>query len=113
MAFGYHAGFFNVLYNNLFIILYNTSYSYNNKLLDKGFFEYFGPFGIYKFFYNLKNLFPYAYPFLITISLFMMFLSIIIFLFIFSSAFSNIFLVLIKELGLLPVIILTLFRTTK
>mgnify|MGYP002376688732 CR=1 FL=1 len=49
----YNAFFFNDFYNNIFILFYKFSYNLNVKFIDKGFFEYFGPFS----FYNLKKYF--------------------------------------------------------
>lgn len=48
-AFFYHAGFFNVVYNTWFLSLFKLAY-FSNKYLDKGWLEYFGPYGLYKFF---------------------------------------------------------------
>jgi NADH:ubiquinone oxidoreductase subunit 5 (subunit L)/multisubunit Na+/H+ antiporter MnhA subunit len=50
---GYNAFFFNNLYNYIFISSYRLFYLVNVKYLDKGLFEYIGPFGLY----DLINLF--------------------------------------------------------
>jgi NADH:ubiquinone oxidoreductase subunit 5 (subunit L)/multisubunit Na+/H+ antiporter MnhA subunit len=50
---GYNAFFFNNLYNYIFISSYKLFYLVNVKYLDKGLFEYIGPFGLY----DLINLF--------------------------------------------------------
>ena len=44
---GYNAFFFNNIYNYIFIYIYKLFYIVNVKYLDKGIFEYFGPFGLY------------------------------------------------------------------
>lgn len=44
----YHALFFNVLYNNIFINVYKYSYYIHTKSMDKGVWEYLGPVGIYR-----------------------------------------------------------------
>jgi hypothetical protein len=44
---GYNAFYFNKFYNYLFITMYNIFYIVNVKYIDKGIFEYFGPFGLY------------------------------------------------------------------
>ncbi len=62
--FFYPAGFFNQLYNLFFHQLYNISYTVSTKLIDKGFLEILGPYGLYIYFYNLSfslhNLSPYV-----------------------------------------------------
>lgn len=57
---GFNAFYFNNLYNFIFLSLYKLLYLINVKYLDKGIFEYFGPFGIYninKFILNRCNFF--------------------------------------------------------
>ena len=49
-SFFYHSGYFNTLYNNIFLGLLEFSYVTTNKNIDKGYLEFFGPFGFYKFF---------------------------------------------------------------
>lgn len=43
----YNAFFFNHLYNEFFIFLYKFFYKVNVKFIDKGFFEYLGPYSLY------------------------------------------------------------------
>jgi proton-translocating NADH-quinone oxidoreductase chain L len=43
----YNAFFFNKIYNTIFIKTYIYIYKINVKYIDKGFFEFFGPFGLY------------------------------------------------------------------
>lgn len=53
-SFGYHAGFFNNIYDKIFIKFYKNSYIFFTKYMDKGLFELYGPFGIYKIFRQLS-----------------------------------------------------------
>jgi hypothetical protein len=46
----FFAGFFNFLYNNLFLLFFSISYEVFTKSLEKGYFELIGPFGFYKIF---------------------------------------------------------------
>lgn len=52
--FFFYAGYFNFLFNFLFIAFYKKTYFLNTKILDKGFLELIGPFGVYKGVYNLS-----------------------------------------------------------
>jgi NADH-ubiquinone oxidoreductase chain 5 len=56
-AFFYYAGFFNAFYNLVFLNIIKFSYIYNTKILDKGFLEFFGPTGFYKFFFFFSQIF--------------------------------------------------------
>jgi len=96
----YHAGFFNTLYNKLFISIFQISYICINKYLDKGFFEYFGPFGIYKVmrFFN-NNLYFMQYS-LIPFSISFMFIGLIFFVWYWLFIFSLAFIILTKHLGI-------------
>lgn len=49
----YFAQFFNSFFNRLFLIIFGTGYRVTTKLQDKGFLEFFGPYGFYKFFLAL------------------------------------------------------------
>lgn len=51
--FFYGAQFFNVFYNRGLVALFGASYRSQSKLQDKGFLEYFGPYGVYRFFRHL------------------------------------------------------------
>jgi len=42
-------GFFNYIYNYIFIECYKYSYNIHTKIIDKGFLEEIGPYGIYKY----------------------------------------------------------------
>jgi NADH-ubiquinone oxidoreductase chain 5 len=71
-SWSYHAGFFNTIYNYIFLQFFNLSYISMNKYLDKGLFEYWGPFGFYKMFRFLHKLFQYSWYSIIYFSLFFM-----------------------------------------
>lgn len=108
-AFLYHAGFFNNIYNIIFLNIYNVSYIVTNKYLDKGFFEYFGPFGTYKFFYFLHHYFQNSWPLVIFFSIFFLFLAVCIFTCYWILFISAIHIVLIQYVGLIPLCVLLLF----
>lgn len=83
-AFWFHAGFFNIFYNNLLIILFNISYDMLNKLLDKGLFDF--PYLAYKVFKFLNNTIILSISYLIFFYIFYIFFSIeLIFLIIIFS----------------------------
>ena len=73
--FFYNAGFFNFFYNEILIYSYNKAYIVPAKLVDKGYLEYLGPYGLYKIFrfcsYFLRN---YS-PSFIFLSIFLFFFS--------------------------------------
>lgn len=48
--FFYFAQFFNSYFNKVFLGFFGASYKAQTKLQDKGFLEYFGPYGVYRFF---------------------------------------------------------------
>lgn len=60
-SFFYNSGYFNSIYNSFYLIFYRNSYAFSSKLLDKGFLEIFGPFGLYLFWRRL-SLFFLAIP---------------------------------------------------
>lgn len=53
-SFFYNAGYFNSIYNYLYLKFYQFSYFYSTKTIDKGYLEFLGPFGMYLFFRNLS-----------------------------------------------------------
>jgi len=53
-AFFYNAGYFNIIYNNIFYTLFKNSYYIHTKMLDKGLLEVLGPVGLYRLFKNLS-----------------------------------------------------------
>lgn len=57
-SFSYHAAYFNLIYNNIFIKFTQNMYLIYVKSLDRGFFEYIGPYGMFLFF---RNIYYYYY----------------------------------------------------
>src|SRR6185436_20082509 len=49
----YNAGFFNLIYNKIYIYFFYLCYNINVKIIEKGYLELNGPIGFY---YLLKNL---------------------------------------------------------
>jgi NADH-ubiquinone oxidoreductase chain 5 len=58
--FFYQAGYFNQVYNSLFLNFYKISYETFTKSIDKGYLEILGPYGLYMLFrylsLSLKNI---------------------------------------------------------
>ena len=52
--FFYFAGYFNSIYNYGYGVVYMFSYNYSAKLIDKGYLELLGPFGLYVLFRRLS-----------------------------------------------------------
>lgn len=73
----YNAGFFNFFYNKIFIYFFNIFYNINVKKIEKGFFELYGPIGLYLWFRNLSYKIRVLSPFFINISLLLIYLNII------------------------------------
>ena len=108
-SFFYHAGYFNLIYNNIFLTFFEFSYITTNKYIDKGILEFFGPFGFYKFFRNFsintKNFTP---TIIFSIVGWMFFF--LVFFILFISLHFNFLIFLILNPGLIfLVIILSLF----
>ncbi len=78
--FMFNAGYFNTLYNDIFLKIFKISYSTTNKHIDKGFLEFFGPFGLYKFFRTSYFKLRYMPAPVIFLYIGYMFISIIVFL---------------------------------
>ena len=76
----YHALFFNKLYNLLYLKIFDYSYIITSKYIDKGILEFFGPYGLYKFFKNINNKLQNFVAPLLFYYLFFFFLSLFIFL---------------------------------
>lgn len=76
-SFFYHANFFNKLYNEIFLFIFSISYHSVNKFLDKGLFEFVGPYGIYKLIYYLFNILEPSKEIIIFFVLLLMFLFVI------------------------------------
>jgi hypothetical protein len=64
------------------------SYSSVNKFLDKGLFEYLGPYGIYKFIYYLFNIFEPSKEIIIFFVLLLMMLIVLLFIILFIHLLS-------------------------
>ena len=74
----YNAGFFNYFYNKIFIYFFNLFYNINVKKIEKGFFELFGAVGIYLWCRNLSYKYRILSPFLINISLLLIYVNLLI-----------------------------------
>ena len=86
-AFSYHAGFFNLIYNNIFFKYIKYMYFIYLKTLDRGIFEFFGPNGVYLL---LKNLhYYYKNWFFVYLSFTLYIIFIFVFIFIFMFMFYN------------------------
>lgn len=107
-AFFYHAGFINTIYNFGFEKIMIVSYTAVTKYLDKGFFEFFGPYGLYKGFYFLYNFLRFSWYSVISISIFIMFIGICLLLIYLFVVFSNIYIVLLNYSGLVLISLILL-----
>jgi proton-translocating NADH-quinone oxidoreductase chain L len=90
-AFFYYAGFFNLIFNMFYLNIFKFSYSFNTKIIDKGFLEFFGPVGLYNFFYYFSNSFRQrenSFAIFFKIGLLYSFLSFFIFFFVIFDFFS-------------------------
>ena len=67
--FFYYAGFFNAIYNDFFFKIFKISYVVNTKILDKGFLELMGPYGLYRVFFYFSLLSKVLPPLYLFISL--------------------------------------------
>jgi hypothetical protein len=108
-SWSFHASFYNTIYNKLFIIILKNSYWQVNKYLDKGFFEYFGPFGIYKSIRLLHQRLHFTWYSVIFFSISFMFIGVTIFVGYWLFIISLIYIYIIKNLGLLPILFLSFF----
>ncbi len=100
-AFFYHAGFINTIYNWSFEKLLVISYNSTTKYLDKGIFELFGPYGLYKGFHFIYYALKFSWLSSISIAIFIMFTGICL-IFLYSYLIiTSLFLVIIKYVGLL------------
>jgi NADH-ubiquinone oxidoreductase chain 5 len=76
--FFYNAGFFNYIYNSIYIYFLHLFYKINVKEIEKGFFEVFGPVGFYLFFRDLSYKVRLLSPYYINIILLLLYLNVII-----------------------------------
>ena len=79
--FFFYAGFFNFIYNKIYLYFFYLFYEINVKSIEKGIFEWFGPVGIYLFFRSLSYKVRLLSPFFINITLLIIFLNIIFLLY--------------------------------
>jgi hypothetical protein len=105
-SFFYYALFFDRLYNLIYLNILNYSYLITAKYIDKGFLEFFGPFGIYKLFRNISLTLQNIIPQLLFYYLFIFFLSLFIFTFIIVLIFIFNINILNENLTLLFILII-------
>ena len=86
--FFFSAGFFNYVYNRFLNLIFQNSYAYINKFVDKGLLEFFGPFGLYKFFRSVFSSLKEKSPVVIFFNMGFQLLVIALFLF---FILSNVF----------------------
>ena len=87
----FNAGFFNFFYNRIYIYIFNLFYKINVKYIEKGFFELFGPIGLYLFFRDLSYKARFISPYFVNISLFLIYFNLILILY--FLILSNIFII--------------------
>lgn len=76
--FFFNAGFFNFIYNFVYIFALQMFYKINVKQIEKGFFEVFGPVGFYLFFRKLSYKARLFSPYYINIILLLLYLNLMI-----------------------------------
>jgi NADH-ubiquinone oxidoreductase chain 5 len=79
--FFYNAGFFNFIYNKIYLYFFYLFYEINIKNIEKGLFEWCGPVGLYLFFRNISYKVRKLSPYLINITLLIIFLNLIFLLY--------------------------------
>lgn len=109
----FNAGFFNTVYNNIFSKMYFVSHTAICKYLDKGYFEYFGPFGVYKGIRVLHLMLSFSWYSIIFFSISFMFVGVTIFIWYWLAIAILIHTVLIKRLGLLIISIILFINYDK
>jgi len=105
-AFFYHAGFINTIYNIWFLNIINISYVHITKILDKGFFEFFGPFGLYqgfRFMHYFSNFWWYSS---LSIAILIMFIGLCLCLIVVIIVLTKLHLLLFKYIGLFVVLMI-------
>lgn len=108
MAFFFNSGYFNYIYNLFFLLIFDFSYQVNTKVIDKGFLEIIGPFGIYRFFRFISNFSLEFSPYVIFISICFFFIS-LCFIFIFIFIYIDVFFFLINNRALVFILIVLFF----
>jgi NADH-ubiquinone oxidoreductase chain 5 len=106
--FFFFSGFFNFIYNAFFLYLFNFSYKVNTKLIDKGYLEIMGPFGLYKYFRFLSYYSLEFSPFIIFFSICFFFISICIIL-LYIYIYMDLFFFLLGNRGLIFILIVLFF----
>lgn len=101
----FNAGFFNFFYNKIFICFFNFAYNINVKRIEKGFLEFFGPVGLYLLFRNFSYSLRYISPFVVSISLLLIYLN-LIWIFFYILVFNFFF---IKNIYVLIILYFLLF----
>ena len=76
--FFFNAGFFNFIYNSIYICALRLFYKINVKQIEKGFFEVFGPVGFYLFFRKLSYKARLFSPYYINVILLLLYLNLMI-----------------------------------
>lgn len=79
--FFFNAGFFNYIYNKIYLYFFYLFYKINVKYIEKGLFEWIGPVGFYLFFRNQSYKVRLLSPYFINITLLIIFLNIIFILY--------------------------------
>lgn len=108
-AFFYSAGYFNTIYNNIFLDIFKISYITSNKYIDKGWLEFLGPFGMYKFFRTFNIFLKNNPPSVIFFSIGFMFFSLVFFMF-FLFLHSKLFIFFALNKGLIVISFLMLLQ---
>jgi hypothetical protein len=107
-SFFYHAGFFNTIYNNILLNIFELSYWSTNKYLDKGIFEYLGPFGFYNLFKNIHFILKDIWMPLVFMYIFFMLIACFFIPFCVLATLQSIHLLIINYLGILPLFLICL-----
>lgn len=109
--YSFHEFFFNKIYNWMFLSIFKFSYWTTNKYLDKGWFEYYGPYGMYLLFSKMHFFFKKRFDYLLFNNLFVIFLAnnLLISLYL----ILNISVLLLNNIGLIALIYIYIFLQEK
>ena len=111
ISFSYHAGNFNTIYNFIFNKTTEKIYNYFIKTVDRGYLEYFGPHGFYKFILNAFLIYrSWSYVVLLLMILFTLVIFCLIIFCLIIWFFINVYLkfILMVYVGPLIIFLLTL-----
>jgi len=75
--FFFYVGFFNYFYNKIYLYFLYYFYKFNVKVIEKGFFEFYGPVGFYLFFRDLSYKLRFLSSFHISVILLLLYINII------------------------------------